>query len=160
MRRRARDLVARKLLSRRKFLKYYVYSTIYGLIAYYLIGFLKGGWYLGIFQGFANEVEVVVIFLGGVAQTLVAVVLFGIPANWIAEYLSNKEIKVFKNLHITNIVLAAVIAALHAYSLLEEGSVIVEFISMWVFLAPIPVILRMDEKHIRTNQQREGRSWY
>jgi hypothetical protein len=141
-------------------LRYYVYSTIYGLIAYYVIGFLKGGWYLGIFQGFFPEIEVLVIFLGGITQTLVAVVLFGIPANWISEYLRNKEINIFKNIHVTSIGLAAIIAALHASSLLAEGSMIVEFISMWAFLAPIPIILRMDEKHIRENRRREGKSWY
>lgn len=141
-------------------MKYFVYSTIYGLIAYYLIGFFKGGWYLGIFKGFLPEIEVLVIFLGGVSQTLVAIVLFGIPSNWISEYLRNKGFKTFKYSYITNTGLAAIVAALHSFSLLEESSMIVEFISMWVFLAPISIILGMNEKHIKKNQQKKGPAWY
>lgn len=141
-------------------MKYILYSTAYGLAAYYLIGFVKGGWYLGIFDGFFEEVELLVIFLGGVTQTLVAVILFGIPSNWISEYLRNRNYRSFRNTHVTNICLAALVAALHAFSLLEEGNMVVEFLSMWVFLGPIAIILGLQENHIKENQQRAGPSWY
>ena len=141
-------------------MKYFLYSLGYGLAAYYVLGFLKGGWYLGFFESYPKEGQLIAILAGGIFQTLVAIIVFGYPANWIAEYIRNNGFKMFCRTKVTIIFLAAIISALHSYSLLVDGNVYFEFLAMFVFLAPIPIILGQDEKHIKLNQKREGTAWY
>jgi len=131
----------------------------YAVIAFFVLGMLKGGWnhYFGFTDG---EFGMSVLLVSGLAHALIAMILYAIPVNWLTERLRVNEIKFCGNPLYSRLACAAVISLLHAVSTFEASSRMAEFICMFVLLAPLPFFLDSEDKHIRRNWERKGDAWY